>query len=245
MKLYLAGPMTGYDLFNFPKFFEVEDKLLDLDYEVISPARLSIATWIKAGVITCFDEWVIGCQLEKEKPAVPLSKYMKNDYKALSEADAVVFLPAWERSSGANKELKAAQDMGLKLYEWKEVEKTAFGGSYWSECLQPLEIKGLKFDGAKRQWNLLYRPWLRGVVDVLTRGALKYSPDNWKRVDNPKVSYLNALQRHLDAFIEGEEKDPETGISHLSHLGCCLMFLKYFEDNQKCETAEEILAREG
>ena len=128
---------------------------------------------------------------------------------------------------------------------WKEVEKTAFGGSYWSECLQPLEIKGLKFDGAKRQWNLLYRPWLRGVVDVLTRGALKYSPDNWKRVDNPKVSYLNALQRHLDAFIEGEEKDPETGISHLSHLGCCLMFLKYFEDNQKCETAEEILAREG
>jgi hypothetical protein len=35
--------------------------------------------------------------------------------------------------------------------------------------------------------------------------------------------------RHLHAFNDGEDKDPESGLSHLAHASCCLMFLLEFE----------------
>jgi len=31
------------------------------------------------------------------------------------------------------------------------------------------------------------------------------------------------------AFNDGEDKDPESGLSHLAHSLCCLMFLLEFE----------------
>jgi hypothetical protein len=39
--------------------------------------------------------------------------------------------------------------------------------------------------------------------------------------------------RHLHAFNDGEDKDPESGLSHLAHLGCCVMFLLEFEKTHK------------
>ena len=35
----------------------------------------------------------------------------------------------------------------------------------------------------------------------------------------------DALQRHLSSWWGGEDKDPETNLSHLAHAGCCLLFL--------------------
>mgnify|MGYP001558282212 CR=1 FL=1 len=39
----------------------------------------------------------------------------------------------------------------------------------------------------------------------------------------------DALQRHLTAWWEGEDLDPESGLSHLAHCGCCLLFLLAFQ----------------
>lgn len=44
---------------------------------------------------------------------------------------------------------------------------------------------------------------------------------------------LAAALRHVFAFIGGEDKDPETSLSHLAHASCCLMFLLEFEDTKK------------
>jgi hypothetical protein len=35
--------------------------------------------------------------------------------------------------------------------------------------------------------------------------------------------------RHIMAFNDGEDKDPESGLSHLAHAACCIMFLLEFE----------------
>jgi hypothetical protein len=38
--------------------------------------------------------------------------------------------------------------------------------------------------------------------------------------------------RHLFAFARGVDKDPETGLSHLAHLGCNVLFLLHFVANK-------------
>jgi hypothetical protein len=84
---------------------------------------------------------------------------------------------------------------------------------------------GRKFDGGKLQYGLLPPLALKATVEILTFGAEKYEPDNWKHVPDSKRRYFDAMQRHLWAWKEGEQNDPETGKNHLAHAMCCLMFL--------------------
>ena len=84
---------------------------------------------------------------------------------------------------------------------------------------------GRKFDGNKLEYGLLPPLALKATVDVLTFGAQKYERDNWKKVPDSKRRYFDALQRHLWAWKEGEQIDPESGRHHLAHAMCCLMFL--------------------
>jgi hypothetical protein len=88
---------------------------------------------------------------------------------------------------------------------------------------------GVKFDNDKPQWSLLPFKALKEVVDVLTYGAKKYAPDNWKKVPNAKQRYIDAGFRHFTAYAAGEKLDPETGKSHLAHALCCLLYLLAFE----------------
>jgi len=94
---------------------------------------------------------------------------------------------------------------------------------------------GRKFDGGKLRYGLLPPLALAETVKVLTFGAEKYEPDNWKQVPDSKRRYFDAAQRHLWAYKDNEVLDPESGIHHLAHAMCCLMFLyehdvKYSKD---------------
>jgi hypothetical protein len=84
---------------------------------------------------------------------------------------------------------------------------------------------GMKFDGGKRDFTLL--PWasVEEIVKVLEFGAQKYARDNWKQVEDAQHRYTKAALRHLVAYTQGEVNDPESGLPHLAHLGCCVLFL--------------------
>jgi hypothetical protein len=84
---------------------------------------------------------------------------------------------------------------------------------------------GRKFDGNKPQYGLLPPKALKETVKVLTLGAQKYEPDNWKNVPDAQNRYFDALQRHLWDWKSGEKHDPETGINHLAHACCNILFL--------------------
>ena len=88
---------------------------------------------------------------------------------------------------------------------------------------------GLKFDSGKPRWSLLMKGCakaLRGVVNVLTFGAKKYSEDSWRGVANGQERYRDALYRHLNAIEGGEVIDPESGESHWSHVATNALFLE-------------------
>ena len=88
---------------------------------------------------------------------------------------------------------------------------------------------GIKLDKQKPKWSLVPQGVMPDVVEVLTKGAQKYAPDNWMYVDDARTRYYDACLRHLTAWWEGEQLDPETGNNHLSHAICCLMFLHWFD----------------
>ena len=83
--------------------------------------------------------------------------------------------------------------------------------------------EGIKHDAEKVRLDLLSPLWLTGVGQVLTFGARKYAAHNWRKgIERSRL--LGACLRHVLAYLNGEDNDPETGLSHLFHASCCLMF---------------------
>jgi hypothetical protein len=86
----------------------------------------------------------------------------------------------------------------------------------------------LKFDQDKLPLNLLSTEAMNQTAAVLKFGAQKYAAHNW-RAGFAWSRPLAAAMRHLTAFNDGEDRDPESGLSHLAHAACCIMFLLEFE----------------
>ena len=105
--------------------------------------------------------------------------------------------------------------------------------------------EGIKHDGKKLRWSLL--PWraLERVVEVLEFGARKYSPDNWKKVEDGPQRYKDALMRHTAAIMQGEIYDPESGKTHYAHLSCCALYLAEFIEMGKVKEDEVYAKCEG
>lgn len=83
---------------------------------------------------------------------------------------------------------------------------------------------GKKNDQGKLPLDLLDPDALEGIGAVLQFGALKYAPNNWREgISNSRL--VAALLRHLFAIMKGEYNDPESGLPHIDHVGCCWMFL--------------------
>ena len=92
--------------------------------------------------------------------------------------------------------------------------------------MQPNE--GQKFDSEKTRNDLLPPEFLEGTAQILTFGAVKYGDRN-RELGMAWGRPFGALMRHMWAWWRGEDKDPETGKSHLWHAACCIAFLMAYE----------------
>jgi hypothetical protein len=90
----------------------------------------------------------------------------------------------------------------------------------------------IKFDGDKPPLNLLSNEALTQIAKVMQFGATKYAAHNWRKGFTWSRP-LAAAMRHINAFNDGEDKDPESGLSHLAHAACCIMFLLEFEKTHR------------
>lgn len=85
-------------------------------------------------------------------------------------------------------------------------------------------IGGTKHDQDKPRMDLLDPLWLEETAKVLGFGAQKYAAHNWRQ-GIAQSRLIGAALRHLTAHQRGEDRDPESGLPHLAHASCCLMFL--------------------
>ena len=90
---------------------------------------------------------------------------------------------------------------------------------------------GIKFDGRKPRWSLMPKGTVLQIIEVLEFGAAKYAENNWQHVPNGRQRYYDALMRHIESWWRGEKNDPESGLSHLAHAGCCLVFLMWLDQS--------------
>lgn len=56
-------------------------------------------------------------------------------------------------------------------------------------------------------------------------GALKYGRSNYRAIGVRSTIYVDAAKRHLNAWLEGEECAPDSGVPHLGHALACIAII--------------------
>lgn len=111
--------------------------------------------------------------------------------------------------------------------------KTLGKDSICNECYKykkEKQTEGIKFDNDKLQFSLIPPEIKLYLAEILTFGAKKYAPDNWKKIEVQR--YYDAFERHMNAFQLGEENDAESGMHHLKHALTNMMFITWLEINK-------------
>ena len=90
-RLYIAGPMTGLENFNFHSFDYATAEFNKLGWDVVNPAE-------------------IGRQFGLDKTH---HFYMRKALESLVTCGAIFMLPGWEKSKGASLEFQVATALGF------------------------------------------------------------------------------------------------------------------------------------
>lgn len=102
-KIFISGPMTGYEDFNFPRFDEVERLMKENGYDVINPANVC-RKYRREKVLAdnnIFDQMIVEEQ-EEERTCT-----------------AILLLEGWENSVGCRREIRTALDLNFNFYQEK------------------------------------------------------------------------------------------------------------------------------
>lgn len=195
-KLYLAGPMRGFEYFNFPAFDDAAARLRVAGYTVISPAEMDRADG--------FDERTL------ELPDGFVATAMRRDVEALLKVDAIALLPGWERSTGCRIELGVARAIGIDVAEVIEMHADGIADRHIS--LSPLsaeaEAAAVARAGAAHNAGLGDPPpWERGwrgrTGPLLITDDTEWLP--WQEIGDPEVPFeTTPLDSAEPTFVDGE-----------------------------------------
>jgi hypothetical protein len=112
MKIYIAGPMTGYERYNFDAFEAAKFRALDAGHAVVTPCDITQEVWhLNFG--RPFDPATDRC--DYGDPV--LCQMLREDLRAVLNADAIALLPGSEKSRGAQLELAVARAIGLRVLD--------------------------------------------------------------------------------------------------------------------------------
>lgn len=156
MRMYLSGPMTGIENYNFPEFFRIARLLRAQGFEVVSPAEFDIEQgWVVAESQppTWKEHWT-PCLARDGQPcpspdwkhrytATPDFDYEKAlalDCEKVRQCDGIVLMPGWEASTGARRELRAALDAGKLVFSYETSCDTL---EAWPAALHPVILSAL------------------------------------------------------------------------------------------------------
>jgi hypothetical protein len=112
--------------------------------------------------------------------------------------------------------------------------------------VNPKDLVGAK----KAPLSLVPPSAIIAIAEAMGNGADKYGPFNWREYPVQVRTYVEAAQRHLLAFLDGQWAAEDTGISHLSHAmaGLAILYdaftLGSIEDNRSHGMAADELRRQ-
>jgi hypothetical protein len=96
-------------------------------------------------------------------------------------------------------------------------------GHLVTDGLNPKDLIGAK----KAPLTLVPAALVIAVADAMQNGAEKYGAFNWREPGKPiqVMTYVEAAQRHLAAYVDGEDLAPDSRVLHLGHAGACIAIL--------------------
>lgn len=116
--------------------------------------------------------------------------------------------------------MKAAQDSIIRAgliaerADQQELIKDGRSVSLPAEVRVTDPVTGGQKGSKLARFSLMPSDFLWALAEHYGRGAQKYEDRNWERGYKWSLT-VDALQRHLNAWLLGEDDDPETGSSHL------------------------------
>lgn len=88
--------------------------------------------------------------------------------------------------------------------------------------VNPKEVAGSKKPGVYS----VFPRWVSLLVGrVMETGASKYGKFNYRDSSIAAATYEDAMERHAQLWFDGEDNDPESGVSHLAHVIACATLL--------------------
>lgn len=91
--------------------------------------------------------------------------------------------------------------------------------------------------GNKLRLDLVPPQSVAAIAEVLGFGARKYEAHNWMR-GLSWSQVVAGVKRHIASFEVGEETDAESGLPHLAHALCGLVFIHWYAHGPARDTYE-------
>ena len=242
-RVYIAGPMRGRELYNFPAFDAAEMHLREQGFEVINPAQLDRNRGFFPRDLPEDHDW------STVPEGFDLATTIKEDVEAILSCDTIYCLLGWKESAGATAEAQVAKWAGkafmLELAPRPPVDETIKElPEYKQFCSElrhtrdrcresepelPPSGKDTNPKDAIGSGKLPIHLWpstatMMGCIGLLN-GMLKYGRSNWRVAGVRASIYYDACRRHIDAWFEGEDTDPDDNVPHLSAALACLAII--------------------
>jgi hypothetical protein len=250
MRIYLAGPMRHIEEFNFPTFNTATAMLREKGHEVFSPAERDVARHGGKDIT----KGTTGDLKELDKHGFDIRVALCEDTTWICQhAEAIALLPGWQYSKGAVAEYALGVALGLEVTTINKLlpgfvtthptrlELEAIQGgprTYIRSGFDPLTnllnppYTGTKPSNPKDELGIRRMPMstvpapvLAGVGVAMLEGALKYGRHNYRSIGVRASVYYDATMRHLLAWWEGEDLDPDSDISHVTKAIASLVVL--------------------
>lgn len=226
--------MRGLPEFNFPEFRRVTKILRAAGYTIFSPAEMDEERGFDGTTDVPYD--------------FDLSAAIMRDLDAIVQADGIIMLPGWEKSSGVRVEKAMTEFLGKDVLEYLEAPMPFGGTPIWTlrpydhpdtlaaiEETHSSEIRVTNEQTGGQKGRKLERfellPWdqLAKVARLYHFGASKYADHNWRKGYSWSLSF-GAMMRHASLFWQGESLDSETGEHHLTSVVFHALALMWFEE---------------
>ena len=98
-RIFIAGPMRGYENYNFKKFDHIEELLRQLGFDIVNPARISRK----------FKESEVNSDISVYNKMIDMQQ------DAERTCNAILLLDGWQWSEGVKLEVKTASELGMQF----------------------------------------------------------------------------------------------------------------------------------